>query len=80
VAQREIRIWNGVQLVRDLSVLTPPALMAIACIVAIVAFLRHEMGPASGADDDNTDDELIADDETDPDHAGSTDADFSDRN
>jgi hypothetical protein len=30
--------------VADLSALTPPALMALVVIVAIVAFLRHEMG------------------------------------
>lgn len=29
---------------KDLAVLTPPFLMAAAVIVAIVAFLRHEMG------------------------------------
>jgi hypothetical protein len=36
----------------DLSVLTPPFLMAAAVITAIVAFLRHEMGRkrADGAD------------------------------
>jgi hypothetical protein len=30
--------------VADLSALTPPALVALVVIVAIVAFLRHEMG------------------------------------
>jgi hypothetical protein len=29
---------------KDLSVLTPPFLMAAVVIIAIVAFLRHEMG------------------------------------
>ena len=29
---------------KDLSVLTPPFLMAAVVIVGIVAFLRHEMG------------------------------------
>jgi len=29
---------------KDLTVLTPPLLMAAAVVVAIVAFLRHEMG------------------------------------
>ncbi|HUB37537.1 MAG TPA: hypothetical protein VMA72_01665 [Streptosporangiaceae bacterium] len=29
---------------KDLSVLTPPFLMATVVIIAIVAFLRHEMG------------------------------------
>jgi hypothetical protein len=32
--------------VTDLSVLIPPFLMAVAVIVAIVLFLRHEMGRA----------------------------------
>jgi hypothetical protein len=30
--------------VKDLSALTPPFLMAAVVIIAIVAFLRHEMG------------------------------------
>ena len=29
---------------QDLSVLTPPLLMAAVVVLAIVAFLRHEMG------------------------------------
>jgi hypothetical protein len=29
---------------QDLSALTPPLLMCAAVIIAIVAFLRHEMG------------------------------------
>jgi hypothetical protein len=29
---------------QDLSVLTPPLLMCAAVIIAIIAFLRHEMG------------------------------------
>jgi hypothetical protein len=29
---------------KDLSVLTPPFLVCAAVVVAIVAFLRHEMG------------------------------------
>lgn len=29
---------------KDLSVLAPPFLMAAVVIIAIVAFLRHEMG------------------------------------
>jgi hypothetical protein len=31
-------------LMNDLSVLTPPFLVAAVVIIAIVAFLRHEMG------------------------------------
>jgi hypothetical protein len=41
----------------DLSVLTPPFLVAAVVIIAIVAFLRHEMGRgrADRADpDDNS--------------------------
>ena len=29
---------------KDLSVLTPPLLMGAVVVIAIVAFLRHEMG------------------------------------
>ena len=36
----------------DLAVLTPPALMAAAFLVALGAFLRHEMrGPKNRAED-----------------------------
>lgn len=36
----------------DLAALTPPALMAAAFLVALGAFLRHEMrGPKSRAED-----------------------------
>jgi hypothetical protein len=37
--------------VADLSALTPPALMALVVIVAIVAFLRHEMGSKRDRED-----------------------------
>ncbi len=40
----------------DLSVLTPPFLMAAVVIIAIVAFLRHEMGRGRA---DRTDEEDI---------------------
>jgi hypothetical protein len=36
--------WQSA-LMKDLSVLTPPLLMAAAVVVAVVAFLRREMGP-----------------------------------
>jgi hypothetical protein len=39
--------WSGegsIRLMKDLSVLAPPFLMAAVVIAAIVAFLRHEMG------------------------------------
>jgi hypothetical protein len=43
---------------KDLAALTPPFLMCAAVVVAIVAFLRHEMGRArpdrNDADDDNS--------------------------
>jgi hypothetical protein len=35
---------GSVSLMNDLSVLTPPFLVAAVVIIAIVAFLRHEMG------------------------------------
>jgi hypothetical protein len=39
------RICEGsISLVKDLSALTPPFLIAAVVIIAIVAFLRHEMG------------------------------------
>jgi hypothetical protein len=43
---------------KDLAVLTPPFLVGAAVIVAIVAFLRHEMGRArpdrQDTDEDNS--------------------------
>jgi hypothetical protein len=33
---------------KDLTVLTPPLLICAVVIIAIVAFLRHEMGRARG--------------------------------
>lgn len=35
---------GSISLMKDLSALTPPFLMAAVVIIAIVAFLRHEMG------------------------------------
>ena len=35
---------RGSSLMNDLAALTPPFLVAAAVIIAIVAFLRHEMG------------------------------------
>ncbi|HEY2505404.1 MAG TPA: hypothetical protein VGI58_02725 [Streptosporangiaceae bacterium] len=37
---------------KDLSVLTPPFLVCAAVVVAIVAFLRHEMGRGRQDDSD----------------------------
>jgi hypothetical protein len=36
----------------DLAVLTPPAVVCAALLIAIVAFLRHEMGPRRPGDDE----------------------------
>ena len=35
---------GSISLMKDLSALTPPFLIAAVVIIAIVAFLRHEMG------------------------------------
>ena len=40
----------------DLSVLTPPLLMAAVVVLAVVAFLRHEMGRSRpGREDQDAD-------------------------
>ena len=39
----------------DLTVLTPPFLVAAAFLTAVVAFLRHEMRSGKKHDDDQTD-------------------------
>jgi hypothetical protein len=44
---------------QDLAVLTPPLLVCAAVIVAIIVFLRHEMG-RSGPDESATGDETPA--------------------
>lgn len=36
----------------DLAVLTPPAVVCAALLIAIVAFLRREMGPRRSGDDE----------------------------
>jgi hypothetical protein len=36
----------------DLAVLTPPAVVCAALLIAIVAFLRREMGPRRPGDDE----------------------------
>jgi hypothetical protein len=41
---------------KDLSVLTPPLLMGIAVLVAVGAFLRHEMGPKRPEETQEADD------------------------
>jgi hypothetical protein len=37
--------------VQDLSVLTPPLLMCAVVVIAVVAFVRHEMGKKRSGDD-----------------------------
>lgn len=41
---------------QDLSVLTPPLLMAAVVVFAVVAFLRHELGKKHPEDSDASDD------------------------
>jgi hypothetical protein len=41
---------------KDLTVLTPPLLMAAAVVVAVVAFLRHEMGRGRARAEDEPED------------------------
>lgn len=37
----------------DLAVLTPPAVVCAALLIAIIAFLRHEMGPRRPGPDES---------------------------
>jgi hypothetical protein len=37
---------------KDLSALTPPLLVCIVVLIAVVAFLRHEMGKPRSSEDD----------------------------
>jgi hypothetical protein len=51
---------------QDLSVLTPPLLMCAVVVIAIVAFLRHEMNRShidSPTPGENGDDPATADDD-----------------
>ncbi len=41
---------------QDLSALTPPLLVCAVVIIAIVAFLRHEMGRSRGGEPDHGED------------------------
>jgi hypothetical protein len=45
-----------------LSVLTPPALVCAAFLIALVAFLRHEMGPGRRQSNDVQPEEFPDDD------------------
>jgi hypothetical protein len=54
---------GSISLMADLSVLTPPFLVAAVVIIAIAAFLRHEMGRGRA---DRADQEDIS--APDPDH------------
>jgi hypothetical protein len=42
--------------VQDLSVLTPPLLMAAVVVIAVVAFVRHEMGKKGSEDSKRSED------------------------
>lgn len=63
---------------KDLSVLTPPFLMCAVVIIAIVAFLRHEMGPSrrdrSGEEDSESAPEPSRADEVDSELTDEADA------
>jgi hypothetical protein len=56
-------------MLQDLTVLTPPLLMCAAFLVAVVAFLRHEMSASRRRRDQDAPDR-ISDDGTIPDSAG----------
>jgi hypothetical protein len=43
-ADQELRQARGVVPLQDLSALTPPLLICAVVLIAIVAFLRHELG------------------------------------
>jgi hypothetical protein len=53
---------------KDLTVLTPPLLVCAAFLIAVVAFVRHEMGASRGRRDQDASDD-ISDDGTIPDTA-----------
>ena len=54
----------------DLAVLTPPLLVCVAFLIAVGAFLRHEMGGSRRRRDRDASDDISRDD-TIPDTAGS---------
>jgi hypothetical protein len=62
----------------DLAVLTPPLVVCAALLIAIWAFLRHEMGTRRRADDEPPSSDISANDQiSDPgigEHAVSPDA------
>jgi hypothetical protein len=45
----------------DLTVLTPPLLVCAAFLIAVVAFLRHEMGPSRRHRDQDESDDISGD-------------------
>ncbi len=57
-------------MLQDLTVLAPPLLMCAAFLVAVGAFVRHEMGASRRRRDQHAPDR-ISDDGTIPDSAGS---------
>jgi len=64
-----LRRWYGQlaelrrkRVLSDLAVLTPPLVVCVAVLIAIRAFLRHEMGPGEpSADDDLSSDISVKD-------------------
>jgi hypothetical protein len=63
---------------KDLTVLTPPLLVCVAFLVAVGAFLRHEMGTARRRQRDRDASGDISGDGTIPDSASSQAARHSD--
>jgi hypothetical protein len=51
-----------------LSVLTPPALVCAAFLIALVAFLRHEMGGRRASSEDLPPESISGEDEIHQDH------------
>lgn len=70
---------KGQRLMKDLTVLTPPLLICAVVIIAIVAFLRHEMGRTGGDQSELADDISAAGPQADdePDSAPGSDANAS---
>jgi hypothetical protein len=59
-----------VLVLNDLAVLTPPLLVCAAFLIALAAFLRHEMGRSRSRRDAGPSDDISGND-TIPDSAGS---------
>jgi hypothetical protein len=48
-------------MLKDLTVLTPPLLVCVAFLIALAAFLRHEMGPKRRRGDRDLSDDISPD-------------------